>query len=204
MCTCLHHLPLLTLRTLLETAARWRLDGYRVLVTGGTKGIGLATAHELASLGATVFVSARTAADVDATVAALTSAHPHNPAHGFAADVGCAASLPSPLLTALLSTHLSAPQLLWLAAARSEQPQRCVHPLSTLSRLPKRSERRSTALAFSCFSDPPAPSPPLQHVGGQGSADGRRGGRMGRPRLPGAPPEVPQQGNGDKQLFSHA
>ena len=108
MCTCLHHLPLLTLRTLLETAARWRLDGYRVLVTGGTKGIGLATAHT--SSQATVFVSARTAADVDATVAALTSAHPHTPAHGFAADVGCAASLPSPLLTTLnLSTQRQCP-----------------------------------------------------------------------------------------------
>jgi hypothetical protein len=169
VCTCLHRLPPLTLLTLLSSALTLRtlltaapLRGTvalcRVLATGGTKGIGLATAHT--SSQATVFVSARTAADVDATVAALTSAHPHTPAHGFAADVGCAASLPSPLLTALLSTHLSAPQLLWLAAARSEQPQRCVHPLSTLSRLPKRSERRSTALAFSCFSDPPAPRPP--------------------------------------------
>jgi hypothetical protein len=27
---------------------------------------------------------------------------------------------------------------------------------------------------------------------------------MGRPRLPGAPPEVHRQGNGGKQLFPHA
>ena len=66
------------------------MDQYRVLVTGGTKGIGLATAFELAALGARVFVTARTEADVNATVAALTAAHPDNPAHGFAADVGCA------------------------------------------------------------------------------------------------------------------
>ena len=132
--------------------------------------------HELASLGATVFVSARTAADVDATVAALTSAHPHNPAHGFAADVGCAASLPSPLLTALLSTHLSAPQLLWLAAARSE-PQRCIHPLSTLSRLPKRSERRPTA--FSAFLTLQLPRPPCSTSEGREALMGAVGDAWG-------------------------
>jgi len=38
---------------------RWRLDGYKALVTGGTKGIGLAVARELAQLGARVATVAR-------------------------------------------------------------------------------------------------------------------------------------------------
>ena len=36
---------------------RWRLDGARAVVTGGTRGIGLATALELVELGATVLVA---------------------------------------------------------------------------------------------------------------------------------------------------
>jgi NAD(P)-dependent dehydrogenase (short-subunit alcohol dehydrogenase family) len=51
--------------------SKWRLDGYKVLVTGSTKGIGFATAQELVALGAEVVVNGRSAAEVEAAVAAL-------------------------------------------------------------------------------------------------------------------------------------
>jgi tropinone reductase I len=40
-------------------ASRWRLDGQRALVTGGSLGIGLAAVEELCALGARVFTCAR-------------------------------------------------------------------------------------------------------------------------------------------------
>lgn len=45
---------------------RWRLDGMRALVTGGTKGIGAAVVDELRGLGATVRTVARQGADHNA------------------------------------------------------------------------------------------------------------------------------------------
>ncbi len=50
-----------------------RLDGRRALVTGGTRGIGLGAAMALAEAGAEVTITARTAADVEAVVAATRS-----------------------------------------------------------------------------------------------------------------------------------
>lgn len=50
-------------------AERWRLDGKTAVVTGGSKGIGLATAEELARLGAEVLMVAR---DGDVLEAAAT------------------------------------------------------------------------------------------------------------------------------------
>lgn len=63
----------------------FRLDGKRALVTGGTRGIGLACAVALASAGAAVSVVARNSSDVELTAAALRSAG--YSAEGMALDV---------------------------------------------------------------------------------------------------------------------
>ena len=44
---------------------RWRLDGQRALVTGGTRGIGAAVVAELRELGASVLTVARSGADIN-------------------------------------------------------------------------------------------------------------------------------------------
>lgn len=48
-----------------KCTSRWRLDGKRALVTGGTLGIGRAVADELAGLGATVVAVARRRPDTE-------------------------------------------------------------------------------------------------------------------------------------------
>jgi len=52
----------------------FRLDGRRALVTGGTRGIGLAAAVALAAAGAATTVVARNATDIEGVVAALRAA----------------------------------------------------------------------------------------------------------------------------------
>jgi Tropinone reductase 1 len=64
---------------------KWRLDGYRALVTGGTKGIGLATAQQLLELGSHVLIVARNAEAVEQQVAAWRAEG--FDASGLAADV---------------------------------------------------------------------------------------------------------------------
>jgi len=63
----------------------WSLTGRRALITGATKGIGLAVAEELVALGAAVFVVARSAPDVAALVDRLRAAG--HDAAGCAADL---------------------------------------------------------------------------------------------------------------------
>eukprot|EP00854_Cymbomonas_tetramitiformis_P018286 gene18286-21800_t len=52
-------------------ASKWQMNGIRALITGSTKGIGLATAREMASLGASVFITSRSEDDVETTVQQL-------------------------------------------------------------------------------------------------------------------------------------
>jgi Tropinone reductase 1 len=49
-------------------SGRWRLDGFRALVTGGTKGIGHAIAEEMLQLGAAVYIAARNGEEVAASI----------------------------------------------------------------------------------------------------------------------------------------
>lgn len=65
-----------------------RFSGKTVLVTGGTSGIGLATAQRFAAEGAHVFVTGRSQSRVDAAVATIGDG-----ATGVAADVTDAAAL---------------------------------------------------------------------------------------------------------------
>jgi len=53
------------------SASPWRLDGQLALVTGGSRGLGLATARELAALGARLLLVARTGETLEAAAAQL-------------------------------------------------------------------------------------------------------------------------------------
>lgn len=67
--------------------ARWRLDGKIALVTGASKGIGLAAARELALLGCDVLLVARDAATLEARRAEIEALYPKQRALAFAADL---------------------------------------------------------------------------------------------------------------------
>ncbi|HZY81918.1 MAG TPA: SDR family oxidoreductase [Cyclobacteriaceae bacterium] len=63
----------------------WSLKGKKSLVTGGTKGIGLAVVEEFISLGAEVFLVARNRSEVESLIATLRSRG--GTADGLAGDV---------------------------------------------------------------------------------------------------------------------
>jgi tropinone reductase I len=67
--------------------ARWRLDGQAGLITGASKGIGLACARELAALGADVLLIARDEAHLERARAELAEEFPEREVFALAADV---------------------------------------------------------------------------------------------------------------------
>ncbi|MCE5231771.1 MAG: SDR family oxidoreductase [Mizugakiibacter sp.] len=66
---------------------RWRLDGQVALVTGASKGIGLACARELAALGADVLMVARDEAYLEAARDELAEEFPQRELRAFGADL---------------------------------------------------------------------------------------------------------------------
>lgn len=68
-------------------SARWRLDGQLALVTGASRGIGLACVRELAGLGAQVLMVARDPDVLEAARAEVEESFPASEPRVFAADL---------------------------------------------------------------------------------------------------------------------
>ena len=67
--------------------SRWRLDGQTALVTGGSAGIGLASARELLGLGAEVMLAARDSGALEQVTAELQEEFPDRGVFAFNCDV---------------------------------------------------------------------------------------------------------------------
>ena len=67
--------------------SRWRLDGYCVIVTGSTKGIGKAVAHEMLKVGANITINGRSSVDVESVVEALSKEFGEGRVKGCACDI---------------------------------------------------------------------------------------------------------------------
>lgn len=73
----------------MSSSSTWRLDGQRALITGGSSGIGLATAQELAGLGADVILVARNPGRLERARDDVQSASPDIAVEIIAADLSC-------------------------------------------------------------------------------------------------------------------
>lgn len=71
----------------MSSNSAWRLDGKRALVTGGSSGIGLATARELAGLGADVVLIARKPSPLEQARDHIQSASPGTVVEFITADL---------------------------------------------------------------------------------------------------------------------
>lgn len=72
----------------MKSTAPQQLAGKTILITGATRGIGLAAADALARMGASIIVHGRSTERVDETLAALAKAAPDSTSEGIVADLG--------------------------------------------------------------------------------------------------------------------
>lgn len=70
------------------SSGQWRLDGSRALITGGSRGIGLGVAQELAALGANLVLLARNTKQLEQAREAVLAQQPQCQVELISADVG--------------------------------------------------------------------------------------------------------------------